>query len=68
MTTILIALFVVAWVAASLLGTLAYFMGEQRKPIHQRNWASDSFDNLAKNLTGKEIDYSDRIPGYAVDA
>ncbi|BAZ42581.1 hypothetical protein NIES4101_85500 [Calothrix sp. NIES-4101] len=68
MMTILIALFIVGWVAASVLGTLAYFMGEQRKPIHERNWASESFDNLAKNLTGKEIDYSDRIPAYAMDA
>lgn len=68
MMTVLISLLVVGWVAASLLGTLAYFMGEQRKPIHERNWASESFDKLAKSITGKEIDYSDRTPAYAIDA
>jgi hypothetical protein len=67
MMTILISLIVVGWVAASLLGTLAYFMGEQRKPIHERNWSSDAFDRLAASITGKEIDYSDRIPAYVVN-
>ncbi|MBW4642569.1 MAG: hypothetical protein KME23_06105 [Goleter apudmare HA4340-LM2] len=66
--TILIALLLVGWVAASVIGTLAYFMGEQSKPIHERNWRSDSFDQLAKSITGKEIDYSERTPAYAMDA
>jgi hypothetical protein len=67
MMTILISLFVVGWVAVSLLGTLAYFMGEQRKPIHERNWSSDAFERLATSITGKEIDYSDRVPAYVVN-
>nr|WP_315792086.1 hypothetical protein [Fischerella sp. JS2] len=66
--TILIGLFIVGWVAASLLGSMAYFLGEQRKPIHERNWRSESFEKLAKSITGKDIDYSDRTPAYGMDA
>ncbi|TAF03519.1 MAG: hypothetical protein EAZ77_17145 [Nostocales cyanobacterium] len=66
--TILIALLVVGWVAASVVGSLAYFMGEQTKPIHERNWRSESFEQLAKSITGMEINYSDRTPAYAMDA
>ena len=66
--TILIAVFVVGWLAASVLGTQAYFLGEQRKPIHERNWRSQSFEKLAKAITGTEIDYSDRTPAYKMDA
>ncbi|HLP91669.1 MAG TPA: hypothetical protein VK184_24170 [Nostocaceae cyanobacterium] len=65
---ILTALLVIGWVAASLLGSLAYFLGEQTKPIHERNWRSESFEKLAKAITGKEIDYSDRTPAYQMDA
>ncbi|MCU0526454.1 MAG: hypothetical protein MUF72_16705 [Elainella sp. Prado103] len=66
--TILIALFVVGWVAVAVIGTQAYFRGEQTKPIHERNWRSDSFEKLAVSVTGAEIDYSDRIPGFVADA
>jgi hypothetical protein len=66
--TVLISLLVIAWVAASLLGTMAYFLGEQRKPIHERNWRSESFEKLAKSITGLDTDYSDRAPAYAMDA
>ena len=65
---IVITLLVVGWVAVSLIGSLAYFMGEQRKPIHERNWRSDSFAKLAQSITGQEIDYSDRTPAYRMDA
>ncbi len=65
---ILIALFVIGWVTAALIGTQAYFLGEQRKPIHERNWGAESFDRLAKSITGRETSYSDREPGYRVDA
>lgn len=65
---ILVALFVVGWVAASVLGTQAYFRGEQKKPIHERNWRSESFEKLATSITGAEIDYSDRTPAYRMDA
>ncbi|MCU0547932.1 MAG: hypothetical protein MUC48_01165 [Leptolyngbya sp. Prado105] len=63
---ILISLFVVAWVAAALLGSLTYFLGEQSKPIHERNWRSASFEKLAQSLTGREIDYSTRVPAFVV--
>ncbi|MBD2353032.1 hypothetical protein H6G41_00085 [Tolypothrix sp. FACHB-123] len=63
--TILVALLVVGWVAASVIGTLAYFLGEQSKPIHERNWRSDAFETLAKSITGQDIDYAERTPAYA---
>jgi hypothetical protein len=66
--TILIALFVVGWVAAAVIGTQAYFRGEQSKPIHERNWRSKSFEKLAQSITGTETDYSDRTPGFEIDA
>ncbi|MBD2447465.1 hypothetical protein H6G76_09830 [Nostoc sp. FACHB-152] len=66
--TILVASLVLGWVAAATLGSLAYFLGEQTKPIHERNWRSESFEKLAQSITGKEIDYSDRTPAYAMDA
>ncbi|MEA5565644.1 photosystem II protein, Psb35-related [Anabaena sp. UHCC 0399] len=66
--TILFAILALGWVAASVLGTMAYFLGEQKKPIHERNWSSESFEKLAKSITGTDIDYSDRTPAYAMDA
>ena len=51
---LLITLFAIAWVAGSIIGTQAYFRGEQTKAIHERNWNSESFDQLAKSFTGKE--------------
>lgn len=68
MMIVLTTVFVVGWVAASIIGTQAYFLGEQRKPIHERNWRSRSFEKLAKSITGQEIDYSDRTPAYSMDA
>ncbi len=65
---IVIALLVVGWVAASLIGTQAYFLGEQSKPIHERNWNNESFEQLAKSVTGTDIDYSVRVPAYSMDA
>lgn len=65
---ILIALFIVGWVAAALIGTQAYFRGEQSKPIHERNWRSQSFEQLAYSITGTEIDYNERVPAYGLDA
>ena len=65
---IVIALFVVGFVAAVLLGTQAYFRGEQSKPIHERNWRSESFEKLAESITGTEIDYTQRTPAYHIDA
>ncbi len=61
---ILVALFVVGWVAVAVLGTQAYFRGEQSKPIHERNWRSKSFETLSEAVTGTTIDYSTRVPAY----
>ena len=63
----LIALFVVGWIAAYLIGTQAYFRGEQRKPIHERNWRSESFEELSESFTGHKLDYNDRTPAYGID-
>jgi hypothetical protein len=68
MLTILMTLFVIGWVAAALIGTQAYFRGEQTKPIHERNWRSNSFEQLAKSFTGVETDYAERVPAYQMDA
>lgn len=66
--TILIALFVIGWVAAAVLGTQAYFQGEQTKPIHERNLSSKSFERLAESITNKEINYAERVPAFAMDS
>lgn len=60
--TVLIAVFVVGWVAAATLGTQAYFRGEQSKPIHERNWRSASFETLSETVTGRKVDYATRTP------
>ena len=67
MTTLLIAIILVGWAAAALIGTQAYFRGEQTKPIHERNLKSASFEFLAKSFTGRDTDYGDRIPAFALD-
>lgn len=67
MITFLVALTIVAWVAVAILGSQAYFRGEQSKPIHERNWNSDGFENLAEYVTGGKTDYTDRTPGFTVD-
>lgn len=66
--SIVIALLIVGWAAAAVIGTQAYFRGEQTKPIHERNWNSESFDAIAESVTGEETDYSDRTPAYSMDA
>ncbi|AFZ52444.1 hypothetical protein VKI21_09820 [Cyanobacterium aponinum UTEX 3222] len=64
---ILITLFVIGWLAVSIIGTQAYFRGEQSKTIHERNWNSESFDQLAQSVTGQETDYLVRVPAYYFD-
>ncbi|MDX2244409.1 MAG: hypothetical protein NW224_27355 [Leptolyngbyaceae cyanobacterium bins.302] len=59
---ILAALFVVGWLAVAVLGTMTYFLGEQSKPIHERNWRSESFEKLSETITSKRIDYGTRTP------
>lgn len=66
--SIVIGLFVAGWAAAAVIGTQAYFRGEQTKPIHERNWDSPGFERLAKSFTNEDTDYSDRTPAYSMDA
>ncbi|QZZ22553.1 hypothetical protein J5X98_09410 [Leptothermofonsia sichuanensis E412] len=63
---VLIAVFLIGWAAAAVLGTQAYFRGEQTKPIHERNWRSASFEKLAESITGTRIDYNTRVPAFNV--
>ncbi|MEM8778454.1 MAG: hypothetical protein AAGF26_06195 [Cyanobacteria bacterium P01_G01_bin.49] len=67
MLTLVISLLIIGWVAAAVIGTQAYFRGEQTKPIHERNWRSQSFETIAKSVTGKSVD-NNRIPAFQVDA
>lgn len=62
--TFLIALLVVGWVAGTVIGTMAYFRGEQTKPIHARNWNNESFEALAESITGTETNLAERVPAY----
>lgn len=65
---ILLAVIIVGWVGAAIIGTQAYFMGEQSKPIHERNLASDGFDSIAKLVTGRDTDYNARVSTFSGDA
>lgn len=62
------SLLLVGFVAAALIGSQAYFRGEQTKPIHERNWRSEGFESLAVVVTGQATDYSNRVPAYGGDA
>ena len=64
---ILFCVLTIGWVAAAIIGTQAYFRGEQTKPIHERNLRSDSFDLLANLFTGKETDHANRVPAFGLD-
>ena len=64
----LLGLLLVGFVAAALIGSQAYFRGEQTKPIHERNWRSEGFEALAVSVTGQATDYSNRVPAYSGDA
>ncbi|MBO9999885.1 MAG: hypothetical protein J7641_12935 [Cyanobacteria bacterium SID2] len=66
--TLIISIIVIGWAAAALLGTQAYFRGEQSKPIHERNWNNEEFDRLAESFVGSQTDYSERIPAYEMDS
>ena len=65
---ILLAVIIVGWLAASIIGTQAYFFGEQSKPIHERNWSSEGFEDLAKLVTGRETDFNERTYAFGGDA
>lgn len=68
MLTVLLAVFVIGWVAASIIGTQAYFKGEQTKTIHERNWNSESFEKTARAVTGGNVDWSKRVPAFNTEA
>ena len=61
---LLISVVVIGFIAAITLGSQAYFRGEMTKPIHERNWNSNSFDSLAEVLTGESMDQFNRQPGF----
>ncbi len=63
---LLIAVIVVGFIAGITLGSQAYFRGEMSKPIHERNWNSDSFGQLAESITGLKMTAVDREPGFEV--
>ena len=63
MTLFIIALLLTGWAAAAVLGTQAYFRGEQTKPIHERNWNSEGFDRFAEAFTGQKNRLSPACPG-----
>ena len=67
MFTLLISVFLIGWVAAAVIGTQAYFKGEQTKPIHERNLKSESFEPIAQSITGEETDYGKRVLAYGLD-
>lgn len=58
---LLLSLSIIGWVAASVIGTQAYFRGEQTKPIHSRNVNSESFARLAAVITGRGTDLSEQF-------
>ncbi|MEO0408129.1 MAG: hypothetical protein AAF289_12335 [Cyanobacteria bacterium P01_A01_bin.135] len=68
MFLLLISLFVAGWVAVAVIGTQAYYRGEQVKPIHERNWNSQEFETVAQIVTGTETNFAQRVPAYSGDA
>lgn len=65
---LLLSLAIIGWVAASVLGTQAYFRGEQTKAIHARNMRSESFARIAAAMTGKETNLKDQRAAYQGDS
>ncbi|MEM9216925.1 MAG: hypothetical protein AAGD25_21570 [Cyanobacteria bacterium P01_F01_bin.150] len=68
MLTLLFAVVSIGWLAAAVIGTQAYFRGEQSKPVHERNWNSAEFEQLSRSVTGQSTDLANRIPAYTMDA
>lgn len=66
-TTLLISVIVVGFIAGITLGSQAYFRGEMTKPIHERNWNSESFEQLAETVTGLKMAEVEREPGFDVN-
>ena len=68
MLSLLIGIFLIGWVAAAIIGTQAYFRGEQTKPIHDRNVKSASFEQIAETVTGNQINHAERVLSYGIDS
>lgn len=68
MFSLLIAIICIGWVAASVIGTQAYFRGEQSKPIHERSLKSSSFEQLAEAVTGVKTNHAERVLAYGMDS
>jgi hypothetical protein len=68
MFSLLIGVLLIGWIAASIVGTQAYFRGEQTKPIHERNLKSNSFEQIAEAVTGSKINHAERVLAYAIDS
>lgn len=68
MLSLLIGVVLVGWVAASIIGTQAYFKGEQSKPIHDRNVKSASFEQIAEVVTGSKTNHAERVLAYGIDS
>ena len=64
---LLLSLSIIGWVAVSVIGTQAYFRGEQTKPIHARNINSESFVRLAAVITGRGADLSEQVVSRQAD-
>lgn len=68
MLYLVIGLLLTGWVAAAIIGTQAYFRGEQTKPIHERNIKSASFERIAEIFTGNSMDHAERVYVYSIDS
>lgn len=68
MLSLLIGIILTGWIAASIIGTQAYFRGEQTKPIHERNLKSASFEQIAEIFTGSKTNHAERVLIYAIDS
>ena len=68
MLSLLVGIVLVGWIAASVIGTQAYFRGEQSKPIHDRNVKSVSFEQIAEIFTGNKMNYAERVLVCRIDS
>jgi len=68
MFALLISVLIIGWAAATVIGTQAYYFGEKSKPIHERNWNSEGFAQIARIVTGSGVDFRERVPVYSGDA
>ena len=65
--SIIIDLLVSSLLATVLFAIQAYLLGQQSKPIHQGNYSSSFFQQLAQSFTHEETDYLVKVPVYSLD-